>query len=288
MISAGNAIDCTTLRQGHILTTECDQRYLVISQTCDVVLPQRPTITLAKVTQLQGNDLGHAKSRKTPRYVPVPELGDDFFGDLAWIESKLKTELVGYDSSPGIDFSDPIATRDLSLSLERWFGRFAFPDEIVPTLAPLAELVQKRYRKNSPLGELLRSILVEVRIQEDNQWIHAPYNLTVHTIVKAEALPTLDDDTSIDAQKTVPSVTDVAGKLLKPDELAKLYQTVDDNVSRQIVLSALAQSFMEACVVSDVVNSLNWSLAGDDEFSISQVRTSVPLDLEYLSNFSPR
>jgi hypothetical protein len=286
------------IRQGHVftITTEVDgansQQFVVISQTCDVVLPKRPTVILARVVELDGAKRTQAATETNPRLVPLPCMDDRHFTDLCYIESREKGDLVDLPYAPGIDLGDEQVKRDFSLSVTRWFGRFPFPDEVVPWLRPLEQVVREKYRKQSALGELLREVVVEIRVEEARQWTETPYKICIHTIVRAEALPTLPDD--------IPEVTDFVQKLREsddgvkaPDVLAYLLPSIDNAHDRHHVLHALAESFAALCkpasldtqpeAVAAAVSSIEWQLWGDDEFPLARVRKSEPLDLEYLS-----
>jgi hypothetical protein len=293
------------VRQGHVfsVTTEVGrcrfrsgraepQQLVVISQTCDIILPKRPTVNLARVVELDGSERAQAATETNPRLVPLPCLDESHFADLCFIESREKTDLVGSVYTPGIDLGDEQVKRDFSLSITRWFGRFPFPDEVVPWLRPLEQVVREKYRKQSPLGELLRKIVVEIRVEEAGQWSQTPYKIDVHTIVRAEALPTLPDE--------VPEVTEFVQRLREPDDsvkppsaLAELSASTDGVHKRHHVLHALAESFAALCkpanpgkqpqAVMTAVATTEWQLWGDDEFPLARIRKSEPLDLEYLS-----
>lgn len=286
------------VRQGHVFSVTTGigragpQQFVVISQTCDVVLPKRPTVSLARVVKLRGSERTQAATGTNPRLVPLPCLDESHFADLCFIESREKGDLVDLAYAPGIDLDNEQVKRDFSLSITRWFGRFPFPDEVVPWLRPLEQVVREKYRKQSALGELLREIVVEIRVEEAGQWSQAPYKIDVHTIVRAEALPTLPGG--------VPEATEFVQRLREPDDrvkapgaLAELLASTDDAHERHHILHALAESLAALCkpsnldtqdeAVAAAVSTIEWQLWGDDEFPLARVRKSEPLDLEYLS-----
>lgn len=286
------------VRQGHVLelNSGSDHRnvskFVVLSQTCDVVLSKRPSVTLARVIELTGGDRAQAATRTNPRYVPLLHLGVEYFADLCHIESRNKTDLIGVPYSEGIDLGDAEVRRDFSLAITRWFGRFPFPDEVVPWLRPLEQVVREKYQKQSALGALLRQVVVEVRVEESDQWRQAPYSIEVHTIVRAEALPTLPDGIP-DASKFLEELREPDGRVKAPVALAELFERNEDPYKRLHVLHALAESLASICrsgnlpgqpeVVANAVVAMEGHLWGDDEFPLSRVRKSEPLDLEYLS-----
>jgi hypothetical protein len=293
------------IRQGHVfsITTEVgrcrfrsaraeSQQLVVISQTCDIVLPKRPTVNLARVVELDGSKRAQAATGTNPRLVSLPFLDESHFADLCFIESREKNDLVGSAYTAGIDLGDEQVKRDFSLSITRWFGRFPFPDEVVPWLRPLEQVVREKYRKQSPLGELLREIVVEIRVEEAGQWSQKPYKIDVHTIVRAEALPTLPGEVT-EVTALLRRLRESDDSVKPPGALAELFAGTDDVDERHHVLYALAESFAALCkpanfdsqpeAVRTAVTSIEWHLWGDDEFPLARIRKSEPLDLEYLS-----
>lgn len=288
------------LRQGHVLSVETEgestgaKQLAVISQTCDVVLSKRPTVVVAPVITLTGTARSQAATGTNPRLIPLPHVSDSYFVDLCFIGARDKRDLVGCPYVPGIDLNDAQVKRDFSLSITRWFGRFPFPDEVVPWLRPLEHVIREKYRKQSPLGEMLRSLVVEVRVEEASQWITAPCKITVHTIVPAEALPTISDDNVTDTTEFARTLREPDDRIKSPAQLADILSGTEDVRERHHVLDALAESFAALCTpsaesvseseaVARAVVSVDWQLWGDDEFPLARVRKSEPLDLAYLS-----
>lgn len=288
------------VRQGQVVSvadgssTDGAQWLVVISQTCDVVKPNRPTVTFARVVTFDGADLAQARKGESPRHVALPMLGGGYFADLSYVVTKDKTELAGVSVSAGIDLANERTKRDFSLAIARWFSRFPYPDEVVPWLNPLVQLIRKKYKKNSSLGALLRDVIVEVRVQELGQWTAAPYRLVIHTIVKAEYLSTKVEDEVDNSEVELAERLYHGDKPLPPHELANIYVSATNSLQRELVLDALAQSFAASCVPAERDRSLagvlhavsprvEGRLSSDDEFSLAEYRKSELLDVEYLS-----
>lgn len=275
-----------------LVTGSGSEQFVVISQTCDVILPKRPTVVLARVVELAGSERTQAATETNPRFVPLPCLDDKHFADLCFIESRPKADLFDLHHAAGIDLANEQVKRDFSLSITRWFGRFPFPDEVVPWLRPLEQVVREKYRKQSALGELLRQVVVEIRVEELGQWDHAPYKIDIHTIIRAEALPTLPDDAP-DMSDFVQTLRGSDDRVKAPAALAELFATTDDVHERHHILYALAESLAALCKPANsnkqpaadttAVAAIEWHLWGDDEFPLARIRKSEPLDLEYLS-----
>jgi hypothetical protein len=119
------------VRQGHVFTvkTEVDgsdsERFVVISQTCDIVLSKRPTVILARVVELAGSERANAATATNPRLVPLPCLDNKHFADLCFIEARQKSDLLDLSYKPGIDLGNEQVKRDFSLSITRWLSTTA-------------------------------------------------------------------------------------------------------------------------------------------------------------------
>lgn len=283
------------IRQGHVLTVagtdDVDEQLVVISQTCDVVLPKVPTVTLAKVATPTEDALPRARAGAMPRYVRLPKLDGDLFVDMCYIKSRAKEELRDLPFTPGIDLDSNERQRDFSLAITRWFGRFPFPDEVVPWLRPVEEEVRKKYTKQGALGQLLNDDVVELRVETD--WSAKPWALVLHLIVRAESLPTLDDMGDTADPAFLARLRDDSGKVLRPSAIAEVLVGTTDPLERSLAFDALAEAFASICAPAAkhagggktmaAVSSVEGKLWADDEFPLSQVRKSEPLDLEYLS-----
>lgn len=269
-------------------TTHC----VVVSQTCDVVLPKRPTVILAPAVTLAGDESRLAARRELPRFVHVPRLGANTFADLAHLHAIEKQRLVGCEVSAGIDRNSDIDVRSFALAVGRWFSRFAFPDEVVPWLNPLLSVIREKYTKpSSPLGQALQDV-VEFRVEAE-KWSARPLDLTLHVIVRAGAIPTMPDDL-IDEQAAASAKN--SDSIRSPSEVASLLVAAKTDRAKATLWPLLAESFAAQCrprsgdagadtarAVTEVTGLL-WS---DDEFPLSRVRKSELLDVEYLSDGYP-
>lgn len=264
----------------------------VVSQTCDAVLPKRPTIILAPVVTLSG-DLAHqAAHRAVPQYIPVPSLGENEFVDLAHIHAVNKELLAGCAVSDGIDNTDDEAVRAFALAAGRWFSRFAFPDEVVPWLNPLLTTIRQKYtRPNSPLGKVLHDV-VEFRVEAE-KWSARPLDLTLHVIVRAGSMPTVPPD---EIDNDVKAAAYNNGVLRTPEEIANLLIAAKTNRARATLWLFFADSLALQChprpqdATEDIraaVSAVTAEIWSDDEFPLSRIRKSELLDVEYLSEGYP-
>lgn len=291
--------------QGHVLTCPVPRpselaifppeatQLAVVSQTCDIVLPatKRPTVLLAPVVQLTGTIAMQART-DMPRYIQLPQAGSDCFADLAYIHAVGKDCLTNLTHAPGIDSADIDAVRSFALAVSRWFGRFAFPDEVVPWLRPLEKLVREKYEKpNSAIGRVLRHV-VEIRVQAES-WTARPLDLTLNVIVRAGTFHAEDGD---------PSEEDFFDTASLTDESARPAPVVAEEMVRQGNLTSerhwleFARALANACApkeaeataeVRRAVTRVSPLLFTDDDFPLSRVRKSEILDVDYLSEGYP-
>lgn len=264
-----------------------DRDYAIVSQTCDVVQPKRETILLAPTTQsLSETEVGGAADRSNPRYVLV---GGQTI-DLGKIQYFTKEVVNGAQVLGGLDPTDHDATRKFSLAVGRWFSRFPVPDELHPWLAPLQKLIRSKYAKeSSPLHTVLQDV-VEVRVEAD-QWFSSGRRITIHTIVKASALP-LDFST---AEITPPINTENA-KPQTPSEVAE-QMTKTGAPYPESQWNKLAWTLADTCklgkrdqensALTAAVREVDAELWSEDDFPLSRMRQSEQLDIDFLSDPQP-
>jgi len=125
---------------------------VLLTQTCDAVRAEKPTVALAPVVRLGGNAASEARDGKLLRYIDVPSAGSDAFADLTVIATIDKALFAALPRKAGVDQTDDDAVRKFGRAVGRRFGRFPFPDEVVPWLRPLEVVMQSKHDKNSPEG----------------------------------------------------------------------------------------------------------------------------------------
>lgn len=284
-------IDLADWRQGDLLksadrrsplfTSTASSGFVIVSQTCDVVLPKRPTISLAPLRRLSPEEANAARL-ENPRYVgwSTADL-TDVHVDLADIQT-LKKTVIGHEVvriPAGIAQSEKVR-----LAVGRWFGRFAFPDDVQRLLSPLESIVRSKYQKDqSPLGQLLQSV-VEFRVQS-NDWNAPVQELTIHVVVEAGLMPDLEISSfngEANDRREVRALSDIAVQLRQASHLS-----LDEQRS---LWNEFAESIRELCTGpnssmtnADQVVAVDVQLWSDDEFPLSLVRKTERLDLDYLS-----
>lgn len=290
------------LRQGEVLPRALELPFLavegadvvtaadgvvVLSQTCDITQSNRLTLQVAPLVRLETKTAAEARDGKRPRYVHVPELGNDAFADLEVIATASKAAIVGLPHSPGV--ASDAARRRFARDVARRFARFAFPDEVTPWLRPLETVMAAKARRpTSPEGKLLQQVL-ELRIEAGRGWADPPYDLTLVIVVQPGTLPTFPADELPPLSGAYASK--FAGK--SATELALLL--VDEQVpaDRYWLWLALGDAWARRCkppsgaereVVEAVSGgAVDFDVVPDDEYTLDRWRRSETLDLDHLS-----
>jgi hypothetical protein len=282
----------TGLRQGRVLDlsgrAELDGLYIIVSQSCDVVQPKRELIQLAPVIEIHDVETRRsALKRENPRFPLIFEGEGGLFADLAQIVSLEKIRVQGASERSDLAFVDSFAEREFGLAVGRWFSRFALPDEVQPWLAPVQDLIRSKHDSPaSPLGKVLQQV-AEVRV-EATRWDKGPFDLTLHVIAKAGALPTVPEDADLAAVGALPS---------ELNAICEAIEVERDAVRRSLLWSAFADALAARCKLKpkfqaipeyrDAVASVAGELSTDDEFSLARVRRSEQLDVDFLSDPAP-
>ncbi|WP_251450892.1 hypothetical protein [Microbacterium sp. Marseille-Q6648] len=280
------------LRQGHILDIHevagLSGKYVIVSQSCDIVQPKREFIQLAPVVQLLDEVvLRGALKKENPRFALVPASEGGAFADLAQIVSVPKSYFAATLEPVRQGPEDLREAREFGLAVGRWFGRFAVPDEVQPWLAPVQNLIRSKYdNPNSPLGQVMQRV-AEVRV-EAVDWSVLPVSLTLHVIVKAGCLPTVSEDADLSNVGRLPS---------QLDELCSAILVENDAVRLAVLWPTLAEVLASRCVprvkdaedasVRDAVREIVGEVSSDDEFPLSKARRSEQLDIDFLSEPTP-
>ncbi|HKT55248.1 MAG TPA: hypothetical protein VJR25_00625, partial [Microbacterium sp.] len=258
----------------------------------DVVLSKRENILVAPLVELDNAETKRsALNRENPRYVPLPLDGKGRFVDLNQITAYAKEDIAGAVAAPGIEAKDDAAVRAFGLAVGRWFGRFAFPDEVQPWLAPIQKQIRDKYESpKSALGQVLHRV-AEIRVEADS-WADAPRTLTVHVIVVAGWMPVVID---LDAGSTVEPSTSRQARPLA-EVATDLLLSKDDN--RTVVLwDEFAWSLAALCTpkgrqaddqtVKGAVATVEAMLWTDEDFPLVRYRKSEQLDVDFLSDPTP-
>jgi hypothetical protein len=304
----GDVLGITSLpivqRDRNIQIYPAPQGVVLLSQTCDVVLPDRRTVVVAPVVRLSGDSLREAGKGLRPRYVKVPDGEDETFADLDVIATLEKNVLAGIRADD-CQRPEEVSGRRFGRGVARRFGRFAFPDEVVPWLTPLSEIVTSKYGKASSGEARALESVVELRIESGNGWESPPYDLTLVVIVRAGTLPELEEDDQFVPPTSLQQwLRDSSGALRrKSGEIAdRLFVSgapAATSHERYHLWLAVAEAWAAKCtprsrdrdnpaVVSAVADGIiSADIVSDDEYPLSRYRRSERLDVEHLSSPPP-
>lgn len=269
---------------------------MLISQTCDVVLPDRLTVQLARRVQLSETAATEARAGRRPRYVHLPAVGEGAFADLEIVCTVAKVLLVGLQRVPGVATDDQ--TRRFSGAVARRYGRFPFPDEVTPWLRPLETIVSSRSgHPASPEGQALKQV-AEFRVEATNGWRTPPYDLTLLVIVEPWTLPTFPDDElpNRPADLTGWLHRGAGARNRSAAEVADRLATATRPDDRYWLWTALGDAWAARCTpkssdpvsVRQAVSNVVAEVVPADEFPLTRYRRSEQLDLDHLSPPAPR
>jgi hypothetical protein len=282
---------------------ECPHGVVLISQTCDIVQANRFTVQVAPLVYLPEQKAAESRDGKRPRYINVPNFGEQAFADLSAVATLDKEELFGIRHEHGI--SGDTAIRDFGRRVARRFGRFAFPDEVGFWLRPLEGIVQKKHNRDSAEGHALRQVC-QLRIECLAGWTAGPpYSLTLCVIPYSGVLPSLMVGKSEDEEFDIPLSPKVRQWLYGDNMTPKASA---DKIAREIQKSeaspedthwlwlALSQTWAQKCTpaardrtpeIMGAVEMIDSDVVSEDAYPLSRYRQSEELDLDHLSGPSP-
>lgn len=301
----GDVFDLTHLPviegNGHARWLAAAHGVVVVSQTCDLVLKDRPTAQLAPVVLLDAVDAKPARSGRKPNLVHVPELGPTAFVDLSLVSTVDKSLLLETRSCPGVTTIHDV--RKFGLRVGRRFSRFPFPDEVVPWIRPLKSLVESKDGKvQSPQGWAFDQV-ASLRLECESDWDSAPYSLKLCVILNPGILPIFPSDEMPEISqslnswlngtggRTMRDANDIASRLMRDSD------SLDAN-SRYFLWSALADAWASRCqppadepecVVNAVEDGqFSSDLVSADEFTLDRYWSSEEIDVDHLSPPPPQ
>lgn len=266
---------------------------ILLAQTCDIVRAEPPTVQVAPLRYLSGEDARSARDGKRPRFVHVPELGGDAFADLDVIATMNKIRLTTLARQPGVISDEHV--RDFGRAVGRRPGRFAFPDEIVPWLNKLQDLISSKSRRPaSPEGQLINDQIMEVRVEASRGWAAGPpWDITLVVLVKLDALPTFANDDPPEPPEALQHWLYGNGSVLirsASDIAQRLGQAATSDVERYYLWGAFAESWALKCQPPESQRergSVDAEVVSDDQFTTNRYRRSERLDLDHLSPPAP-
>jgi hypothetical protein len=144
--------------------------FAVISQTCDVVRePERvPYVSVCPMVRVDAKRMGEIEQGQAPRFGFLSATPDGVVVDFSRTMSVTKNLLLSWKRQRGCE--DESQQLEFARALETFFGRFAFPDAFVTSVARLRKAILSKYPKGeSDLGKAVRSIR-EIRVHPHASW----------------------------------------------------------------------------------------------------------------------
>jgi hypothetical protein len=267
---------------------------VVVTQTCDIVIAERPNVQLAPLVHRDPVAARESRLGRWPQYVHVPNMGDDAFADMSVLATISKALLVTLEHEPGVDWMNDDEQRNFGRAVGRRFSRFPFPDEVTPWLRPLqGEIQSKVNRPDSPLAKVLSGV-IELRLEAINGWnSQPPYDLVLIVIVRPGVLPGLDEVAEITIDATLRNkLYDNSGQIRqKPAQVAQLIVDAVDAPSKAYLWTAFGDALAKLCrpragqseAIMSAVSSIAGEVVSEDELSYARAVRSDEVDLDHLS-----
>jgi len=149
---------------------ETAEAVVVVSQTCDVVLPsaERPFLKVSPLATLEDQqEAALARKGNKPNYVHVPARGTSKFACLDQITTLEKAVLLDVARNAGV--RDDAEARKFALDVGRHFSRYPLPDELRTMLKDFLDRVRAKHGKGSGEGQGLAA-LESIRISGVPSW----------------------------------------------------------------------------------------------------------------------
>ncbi len=275
----------------------------ILSQTCDLVRDDPPTVVVAPVVRLTPAQSAGARDGRRSAVVPLRALGDGCYVDMRQAYSVTKEHLISLARTRGV-LSDADVS-EFGRLLGRRYSRFPFPDELVYWLRPLQKVAESKHSKpESAEGRAFRHVL-DLRLENGAPWERPPLALTLAVIVESGVVPVFPGDDLPDIPGDLAAWLRPKGQLQSADAIAKRLDAAVDPVERHWLWQAIGEAWASKCRPSDSdlkdldesdrqrINGivLNQEIASDvtseDEYSLFRYRRSEALDLDYLSPSVP-
>lgn len=147
--------------------------FVVVSQTCDIVreCAKRPFVKIAPVEVATNADYRPIAKGYQPQRAAVPGFAPERLVanlDLVMaVEKGVLAKVASRDRVHGRG-SEEDQSRFAAM-LARKFERFAFPDDFVRAMSPVAKHIRQKHSKQSDLGRMLEEMR-EIRLQAIPDW----------------------------------------------------------------------------------------------------------------------
>lgn len=251
---------------------------VIISHTCDLAShghEDAPYIVVAPVCTLDDVELRNASRGNIPRYAAVTWLADDAFADLHRAMTVERPVAAGWNRTHEcVDADDQ---RKFGRQLERYFGRFAFPNDLAHATKSLKDRIRDKTGKSSPEGQLL-DLVYSVRVTARPNWnsdsIEVVFLFALYPRVLGPDLGAPIDESLSAWLQTETRIAEIARRTSDAGPLSPDYPHL---------WVALAESWVGLCRAYGVISSFDVSVDPLDEITAETYLASDPFDVDYLS-----
>ncbi|WP_146180811.1 hypothetical protein [Thalassorhabdomicrobium marinisediminis] len=175
--------------EGAVFSADVEEEHqglCVISQTCDIVRdPEKTTVsyvTVCPLVELKAAHLSAVGKGEVPRFGMLAGAPENLVVDFTRAMSVKKDLLVEWSRQRGCPRE--LDLQNFARSLERFYGRFGFPDKFNACMDTFRIAVNKKYGKGSDFGKSLRSIS-EFRVFPHAAWENTEgVSITILAILK--------------------------------------------------------------------------------------------------------
>lgn len=144
--------------------------FVVVSQTCDIVSDpaKNPWVVVCPLVKVDSFRVTEIERGGVPRFALIENAPEGFIAELSRPLTISKDLLASWRVNKG--FTDPAQAVEFARSLERCFGRFAFPDDFNRSISPLLKKLKDGYGKvKAEMGRVARSV-AELRVRPSAAW----------------------------------------------------------------------------------------------------------------------
>jgi len=262
----------------------------VVTQTCDIFKSCAasgaddeawPFIQLCPVIKLAGAVQGEAAGGHTPRFAPLPALGDVYFADLNQCITVEKAILLGLEE-PVDGCGDDAARLLFADVVARNRGRFAFPDGMSHIMSPLRRRFREKAPRDSPEGRRIRDIL-EVRVHRSptTKWTDVPLQIEIVYLIKSASLTEF-----MESDEATFISTDLGTWLSSPRSISDLSARLDTavtNADRTRLWNLLVQEWHKKAGKSLEVIVTGVVAESAADYSVERARLEPKLDYDHMS-----
>ena len=160
--------------------------FAVATQTCDLVRScrERHFLEVCALVEMEAAALEEVRLGRRLRYAYLPGVASQrLVADLDRVMTLEKGVLLDWQRTTGCP--KPTDAQAFARALARKHSRFAFPDDFVSFVRPLAKRIQEKHKRQSSEGAWLRA-LREIRVRVAPRWDAPELSVTFLLLLDVE------------------------------------------------------------------------------------------------------